>query len=139
MAPRTAIALHVEVVHHFQDGVGVVLAVGVGLHQVKEQVIGAIVGDGVADDAIWYLDLTLAVHQPHIGPVAGEVKEGARPGQASQFLGTHEPFQTVERECAHAANVHPRTHHSKHVRVFQLGQWFDQFKSADLHRLILPD
>ena len=59
---QTAVAFHVEVVHDFQYGVGVIFAVGVRLHQVQEQVIGAVIGDGVANDAVGYLDFAFAVH-----------------------------------------------------------------------------
>ena len=105
----------------------------------EEQVIGAVIGDSVADYAVGNLDFTLAIDQTHVGPVAGEVEEGSRSLQAAKFFGAHEPFQSVERKRAHTANIHPGAHHGKDVRVSKFRKRFVKFKSTYSHRHILPD
>ena len=138
-ASQTAVAADAEVLEHLQHRVRVVLALGMGLHEVEEQVVGAVLGLGVLDGAVGYFHLTVAVLKAHGRPVPGEVEEPSRPGELAQLDGAKVVLQGFQCDGADAAYIDPRTDHDQGVGRLEFRQGTVQFKGPNSHRSILSE
>ena len=139
-AAYAAVLADAEVLEELDDGVGVVLAPGVGLADVQEDVV-PVAGrvEGVVDYGVGYGEGAHTVDGAHDGPVAGEVEEFAGTGEPAELFGAEVALDLAEHEAADLADVYPWGEHGQRAGLAELGQVVGYFEGGYSHGGIVPE
>ena len=103
------IPLDVEFINHCQQGIGIVLAEGLGLKNVEEQQVGCFITNCVVNYGVGHVQDSSTLYSPGNRSVSGEIEEVARPGQSTELLGLKVSLELRQRDGANTSYIYPRT------------------------------